>query len=228
MELYKRKKAYKKGLVLVTFKEEIGFEEAQNLIIKQLQLKIKENHGIVGGKLMLVVEVVKGKEQKWVNKFPRMKKYPIVESAERIPTVDLHTKAEHTNPKEVKLEDLFRHPHASYVLITEWLLLYTIREEAKNQEGIKTSLYDIWQKIRRVHPNFYLIWSTNHYPEKSENELYSCLLKFYDLGLIGILPVKDKEGLTRCWLLTDKGWQLLRKRWPEVKNILYPTINFDG
>jgi len=89
MELRRKKKIYKKGLVFVTFKQGVGLSEAE-MLIKKFQLKIRENCGIIDGKVMLVVEVVRGREQKWVDKFPRLKKSPIVESAERISIADLH------------------------------------------------------------------------------------------------------------------------------------------
>ncbi len=87
MEPRKKKKAYKRGLVLVTFKAGVGPDEAQALI-KAFQLKIKENRGVFDEKVTLVVEVVKGREQKWVDKLPRLKKNPIVESAKRIPVTE--------------------------------------------------------------------------------------------------------------------------------------------
>ncbi|MBI4837171.1 MAG: hypothetical protein HY813_02055 [Candidatus Portnoybacteria bacterium] len=89
MEQRKKKKAYKKGLVFVTFKQGVGPEEARALI-KNFQLKIKEDRGVADKKVLLVVEVASGREQKWVDKFPRLKKNPIVESAERIPVLDIH------------------------------------------------------------------------------------------------------------------------------------------
>lgn len=84
MEPRKKKRAYKKGLVLVTFKAGVSPSEAQTLI-KAFQLKIRENHGVVNEKIMLVAEVAKGREQKWVDKFPKL---PIVESAARIPVIE--------------------------------------------------------------------------------------------------------------------------------------------
>ncbi len=89
MEPRRTKKAYKKGLVLVVFKAGVSLDEAQSLI-KAFQLKIKENCGVADETTMLVVEVVKGREQKWVDKLPRLKKNPIVESAARVPVVEDH------------------------------------------------------------------------------------------------------------------------------------------
>jgi hypothetical protein len=88
MEPRKKKKTYKKKLVRVVFKPGVGPEEARTLTTKYYQLKIKEDCGMVDEKVVLIIEVAASREQKWVDKFPRIKKRPIVESAERIPVVN--------------------------------------------------------------------------------------------------------------------------------------------
>lgn len=88
MEPRKKKKAYKNKLVRVVFKPGIVLEEARALVTKYYQLKIKEDCGLADERVVLIIEVAASREQKWVDKFPRIRKRPIVESAGRIPVVD--------------------------------------------------------------------------------------------------------------------------------------------
>ena len=126
--------------------------------------------------------------------------------------------------KGKRIWESLRNEDSKDIGVSEWLLLYVLKEKPIDIGGIHEKLENLWQEIRKRKPDFYFVWPKSDNGHKAGSmTIKKELHRFEGVGLTIIHSWQDDEPL---WHLTERGEKTLKDYFDQVRGTLIGIIPF--